>query len=315
MLNFEQKMKSHDTMQATNATARAIAKATETINQANLQNVHQDLRISNLEKANKQHEQKTLKEIKIFKKKLQGKPTTRVFGRSNKTDSEQKQTSTGTQNSGPYTRQHRKRKSGSANIRHSPILPNNKKKTHIQGIQTSKKSVHWQNAKILNYHLHHPVTSTFPPQNNQQNLHPQDFAKTTANFPSNMFLSILEVVMKNNIFSFANTFWQQLSGTAMGTPVACNYATVTYGHFENTVILPRFKNNLYYYRPYIDDIFGIWVPPPTNQRATWANFKNTLSQWGSLEWLAEEPSKKKTFLTSPFNYRETKSQPPLTRRS
>ncbi len=70
--------------------------------------------------------------------------------------------------------------------------------------------------------------------------------KLPANFPSNMFLSILEVVMKNNIFSFANTFWQQLSGTAMGTPVACNYATVTYGHFANTVILPHFKNNLYY---------------------------------------------------------------------
>ncbi len=67
-------MKSHDTIQATNATALAIAKATETINQAKLQNVHQDLRISNLEKANKRHEQKTneifknLKKTRIFKK-------------------------------------------------------------------------------------------------------------------------------------------------------------------------------------------------------------------------------------------------------
>jgi hypothetical protein len=116
------------------------------------------------------------------------------------------------------------------------------------------------------------------------------------NFPVSMFLNILEVIMKNNIFNFASTFWQQLSGTTMGTPVACNCATVTYGHFENTVVIPRFKSNLYYYKNYIDDIFGIWIPPPTNQLTTWTNFKNTLNQWGLLEWLTEEPSKQTNFL-------------------
>jgi hypothetical protein len=42
-----------------------------------------------------------------------------------------------------------------------------------------------------------------------------------ANFPSNLFLNILEIVMKNNVFSFANTYWLQLCGTTMGTPVPC----------------------------------------------------------------------------------------------
>jgi hypothetical protein len=44
-------------------------------------------------------------------------------------------------------------------------------------------------------------------------------------------------------------------------PVACNYATVTYGYFKNTEILPSFHSNLLYYKRYIDDIFGIWLPP------------------------------------------------------
>jgi hypothetical protein len=35
------------------------------------------------------------------------------------------------------------------------------------------------------------------------------------NFPSNLFLEILEIVVKNNIFSLANTYWLQLTGTAM----------------------------------------------------------------------------------------------------
>jgi hypothetical protein len=41
------------------------------------------------------------------------------------------------------------------------------------------------------------------------------------NFPTELFLKILELVMNNNIFSFADTKWLQLSGTAMGTTAAC----------------------------------------------------------------------------------------------
>jgi hypothetical protein len=116
------------------------------------------------------------------------------------------------------------------------------------------------------------------------------------NFPTNLFLKILETVMSNNIFSFADTKWLQLSGTAMGTPTACAYATITYGHHENTEILTKFTPNLLYYRRYIDDIFGVWVPPESNQTAVWKNFESTLNAWGSLEWIIEKPSYKTVFL-------------------
>jgi len=48
--------------------------------------------------------------------------------------------------------------------------------------------------------------------------------------------------------------------------------------------------NLLYYRRYIADIFGIWVPNHTTPENTWATFKNSLNSWGSLEWTTEEPS-------------------------
>jgi hypothetical protein len=124
-------------------------------------------------------------------------------------------------------------------------------------------------------------------QSNERNL--------PTNFPSNLFLQILEIVMKNNIFSFANTYWLQLCGTAMGTPVACAYATLTFGHYENTVLLPTFSTSLLFYRRYIDDIFGIWLPPP-DDGTTWKNFKETLNNWGKLIWTVKELSTQTNFL-------------------
>jgi len=76
----------------------------------------------------------------------------------------------------------------------------------------------------------------------------------------------------------------------MGTPAACAYATISFGQFENTVLLPEFKNNLFFYRRYIDDIFGVWIPTKTNKLKTWNNFKTLLNNWGNLRWEVEAPS-------------------------
>jgi hypothetical protein len=77
----------------------------------------------------------------------------------------------------------------------------------------------------------------------------------------------------------------------LGTPAACTYATISYGEFENSTIL-----TILYYRRYIDNIIGIWLPPKTNKDTTWTSFKNTLNNWGSLKWTIENPSLKTTFL-------------------
>jgi hypothetical protein len=74
------------------------------------------------------------------------------------------------------------------------------------------------------------------------------------------------------------------------------YATISYGHHECSKILPTHKSQLLYYKRYIDNIFGIWLPPVRDPYDTWNRFKSELNNWGSLEWLFEEPSKKTTFL-------------------
>ncbi|MFN9983812.1 MAG: hypothetical protein ACK53Y_28055, partial [bacterium] len=77
--------------------------------------------------------------------------------------------------------------------------------------------------------------------------------KLPPDFPKELFLLVLTLVMKLNVFTFADTYWLQLAGTAMGTPVACSYDTVSLGHYENTTVLTQFRSNLIYYKKYIDD--------------------------------------------------------------
>jgi len=93
------------------------------------------------------------------------------------------------------------------------------------------------------------------------------------NFPREFFITTLELVMNNNIFSFGDTFWLQLQGTAMGTPAAPLYSIITYGVHENTHILPTFNENLLFYKRYIDDI----IP------------HITLGKTSKLNWMALEP--------------------------
>jgi hypothetical protein len=60
-------------------------------------------------------------------------------------------------------------------------------------------------------------------------------------FPVELFLRVLECIMVNNIFTFADTYWLQLTGTAMGTTVACAYAMVTFGQHKNSSHLEKLQ--------------------------------------------------------------------------
>jgi hypothetical protein len=92
----------------------------------------------------------------------------------------------------------------------------------------------------------------------------------------------IELIMKNNIFKFGDTYWQQIAGTAMGTPPAPNYATFYFAIFEYATI-KKFPE-LTYYRRYIDDGFGIWTPMEQHTEAEdlrrWNLFKETIGNFG-----------------------------------
>ena len=77
-------------------------------------------------------------------------------------------------------------------------------------------------------------------------------------FPSIVIKELILLVLKSNVFRFCYSFYQQIKGTAMGTPMAPNYSNIFMGKFERE-LLSAFERKtglrpLIWFR-FIDDIF------------------------------------------------------------
>jgi hypothetical protein len=117
----------------------------------------------------------------------------------------------------------------------------------------------------------------------------------------------LVLIMKHNVFQFGDTFWRQLTGTAMGAPPAPTYANIAYATHEDK-ILPAFRNRLKYYKRYIDDVFGIWHrhPDPIQDARLWLRFKRKLNGWHGLKWITSTPSTQVVFLDLTITLEDTR---------
>ncbi len=80
-------------------------------------------------------------------------------------------------------------------------------------------------------------------------------------FNISLIIELLEIILYNNYFSYNGDIYLQLSGTAMGTPIAVVYADFTVAYIESRLQLPT---NTIFYRRYIDDIFIIATPEFAN---------------------------------------------------
>lgn len=110
-------------------------------------------------------------------------------------------------------------------------------------------------------------------------------------------ISALKLVMTNNVFTFGNLTFKQLNGTAMGTPPAPPYATLYYGIHEQK-FLSKVSNHVIFYKRFIDDVLGIWLPHPnksTNERL-WLRFQEIMNKHPGLTWEFTNPSNTVDFM-------------------
>ena len=85
-------------------------------------------------------------------------------------------------------------------------------------------------------------------------------------FPLQFILDSLTIILKHNTFVYANKYYKQITGTAMGTKVAPTYAHLVMGYLEKSARHECEKqfgtsatNEIYkYYYRFLDDIFIFW---------------------------------------------------------
>ena len=85
--------------------------------------------------------------------------------------------------------------------------------------------------------------------------------RNNKSFPSLVVKRLILLVLQCNTLMFRNRFFHQTSGTAMGTPMAVNFANLFMGKFENEMLdayEKQFKNRPAMWLRFIDDIFVVW---------------------------------------------------------
>jgi hypothetical protein len=121
--------------------------------------------------------------------------------------------------------------------------------------------------------------------------------KAFHHYDANALTEALEIVFRNNLIKFGDTYWRQISGTGMGISPAPPWATIFFALHERSV-LSQWNANLLFYRRFIDDIFGIWLLDecPSHNEELWTAFKLHMQQWHGLSWEFSPLSRSCTFM-------------------
>ena len=115
------------------------------------------------------------------------------------------------------------------------------------------------------------------------------------NIPAAALIEGLNILMRCNAFRFGDTYWRQLSGTAMGTPPAPSWATLFYS-FHDEFLLLKYREHLWQFSRYIDDIATGWIPAKKYDDDIFNEFTHDLSQFHDLKWVVSDRSKQINFL-------------------
>lgn len=114
-------------------------------------------------------------------------------------------------------------------------------------------------------------------------------------------MSLLKIIMENNYFQFGDTYWLQIDGTAMGTPVACAWAQLYFAAKEEKML--KDFTQIYSLFRFIDDFNGIWILPDgiginddIQDDPQWLEFQQELNIYGKLKWKFSPLKRKAVFL-------------------
>jgi hypothetical protein len=105
--------------------------------------------------------------------------------------------------------------------------------------------------------------------------------------------------MRYNVFQLEDSFSVHLIGTAMGTSCAVIFAKICFLLTERR-IRTKFAHRLPFFKRFIDDILGIWLPGHSvtshEEDEEWLDFKREINTFGRLRWTVSKLTSKSVFL-------------------
>ena len=117
--------------------------------------------------------------------------------------------------------------------------------------------------------------------------------------PMDAAIDLLQIILKNNFFTFGDLTFKQKKGIAMGIPPAVAVANLYMSCHEGRAVRSFTDNGrLAFYKRFIDDIFGIWIvhPDPQHETYLWNRFKERINLESGLTWDFSELSQQVVFL-------------------
>ena len=124
------------------------------------------------------------------------------------------------------------------------------------------------------------VSSLYPNIDHEEGVKACEYALNKRKTPlisTSVLTGLIMTVLKSNTLKFGEQFFHQIKGTAMGTPMAVNFANLFMAKFE-TEMLADYKKKLKristVWLQYIDDIFFTWDYDETSLK----HFINFLQQ-------------------------------------
>jgi hypothetical protein len=135
------------------------------------------------------------------------------------------------------------------------------------------------------------ATSTYSEQPGNREL-PASLRPPTFS-PQELLITLPNIIIIRNVFSSDDTHWLQEIGTALGTPCACSYTTLSYALHEVHNIMAHFHDFLLMLKSFINDMFRTWVG---NEEEEWEQFQKAIDGFGKLKWIFSDLSNSVVFL-------------------
>ena len=108
------------------------------------------------------------------------------------------------------------------------------------------------------------VSSLYPNIDHEEGVKACEYALNKRKTPlisTSVLTGLIMTVLKSNTLKFGERFFHQVKGTAMGTPMAVNFANLFMAKFETEMLADykkKFKQLPTVWLRYIDDIFFMW---------------------------------------------------------